>query len=99
MVGDKRQKLIGQIREYFTSQFVFPVNSKQVSNDVIKALEHPLLKDTIFSNNIVAIIDHNNFSYRYVSTGFADYFGTDTAVLMAQGPEWFISTFLPQDIE
>ena len=88
---------VQKIRDFFTSKFTAPSAQNQVAEDVWKALEGPIFKQNIFASSFLAILDHSNFSYRYVSPQVKDYMGIEASELMQKGIGLLQSMILPED--
>ena len=92
MVITPSEKAVQSIRELFTTKFTAPSAPNQVSEDVWRALESPFFKQHIFASSFLAVIDHSDLSYRYVSPSAKDFTGFEASELMEKGLEFFLAT-------
>ena len=51
----------------------------------------------LFTNNVVAILDQSNFSYRYISPSIKKIFGVEAKVFMKGGMGVALSMISPED--
>ncbi|MFM7854068.1 MAG: hypothetical protein ACKO96_19640, partial [Flammeovirgaceae bacterium] len=86
--------LIEKIEVYFTNHYASPPH-EHLPDDVKNLLEHPLLKQFIFSNHI-AIIDHSIAGYRYLSDSVVDELGISKADFLEKGFAYSFSLLHPE---
>jgi DNA-binding CsgD family transcriptional regulator len=89
--------LIEQLQTYFINQYPPPAN-EHFTDDVKNLLEHPLLKQFIFSNNQIAIIDHSIAGYRYVSDSIVDDLGLSKEDFLEKGFAYTFGFMHPEDL-
>jgi DNA-binding CsgD family transcriptional regulator len=88
---------VTQIRSYFTTSFGTSVPEDQVAAEVWKTLESPIFKQHIFAENLLVILDHATYRYRYVSPQYEEFFEVPIEEAMQKGPDVIIAKLLPAD--
>lgn len=87
-----------KLRGLFTKTYSAPKSSEKAIQEAMRVLEGTLLKDGLFSNNILALVDHGSFSYPYVSQNIVDVLGIEASVFLEKGLEYtFKELILPED--
>lgn len=88
-----------RLRDYFQANFIQPSSPSQVTEDISNALENPVFKQHIFANNLVAVLDHSSFTYRYLSPHSDRFFDIDYATLLEKGPNLTFGLVFPEDLQ
>ena len=97
MLHTQQTELIKQIQSFFKTNYSAPANG-QLEDDVKNLLEHPLLKQFIFANNQVTVIDHSIGSYRYMSESSFDVMGYPASEFMQKGLSFAFGLMHPKDL-
>lgn len=86
-----------RLRTLINSKFRKPSVSFD-DKSIREALESPLIKDHVFSGNVVAIIDHSINGYRYISESSREVFGSPPEVFMEKGLAYTLSAWHADDL-
>ncbi len=97
MVNAQQLKLIDQIQHFFKSNYTAPPRD-QLADDVKSLLEHPLLKQFIFANNQITVIDHSSGGYRYISQSILDVMGYPASEFLNRGLSFALEKTHPEDL-
>ncbi len=97
MVNAQQLKLIDQIQNFFKTNFIAPPGA-QLQEDVKNLLEHPLLKQFIFANNQITVLDHATFGYRYISESIIDVMGYTANEILQKGLHFTLGLLHPDDL-
>jgi DNA-binding CsgD family transcriptional regulator len=97
MLQTQQTKLIDQIQTFFKSNYTAPAGG-QLDEDVKNLLEHPLLKQFIFANNQITVIDHAIGGYRYTSESIHDVMGYPASEFMKNGVSFALGLMHPDDL-
>lgn len=94
------EKTLQQIRNFFAAKFSAPSSASQVTDDLKEVLESPILKQHIFANNILTVIDHGAYCYRYMSRNIHDVLGIEASTFLEKGLDYtFKELWLQEDAE
>ena len=91
MPSSPKEQAVQKFRDFFTSNFLSPSSPNQVAEDVWSALEGPIFKQSIFSSNFLAIIDHSDLTYKYVSPTAKDFTGYTAEEYKEKGFNFILS--------
>lgn len=97
MVTLEQNQLIKRIQTFLLASYKAPANSA-IDQHVKDWLEHPLLKQFIFANNQVVVIDHSIGGYLYVSDSIIDVLGHPKKELLEKGLAFSFGLFHPADL-
>ena len=97
MVSLEQNQLIKKIQTFLLSAYKAPTQS-DLDEHIKDWLEHPLLKQFIFANNQVVVIDHSTGGYRYVSDSIIDVLGHPKKELLEKGLAFSFGLFHPEDL-
>ncbi len=97
MVNAQQLKLIDQIQNFFKTNFIAPPGG-QSQEDIKNLLEHPLLKQFIFSDNTITVIDHSIGGYRYISESILEVLGYPASDFFAKGLYFALGLLHPDDL-
>lgn len=97
MVSHEQSKLIEKIQNFLISNYAAPANV-QLEDEVINLLEHPLLKQFMFANSQVTVIDHSIGGYRYMSDSIVDVTGYPKHEFLEKGLAFSFGLIHPQDL-
>ena len=97
MVSLEQNQLIKKIQTFLLAAYKAPSHS-DLDEHVKDWLEHPLLKQFIFANNQVVVIDHSIGGYRYVSESIVDVLGHPKKELLEKGLAFSFGLFHPEDL-
>lgn len=86
-----REQDVQKFRDFFTSNFTAPSAPNQAADDVWSALENPIFKQNIFSSSFLAIIDHSDLTYKYVSPTAKDFTGYTAEEYIEKGLNFILS--------
>ena len=67
---EEQAKLVVRIRDLMSAKFNSPKDRGQIDRDTQELMEHPLFKQHIFSNNVVAIVDREKEIVQHLADGF-----------------------------
>ena len=98
MLHAQQAELINQIQSFFKTNYTAPSNAGQLDDDVKNLLENPLLKQFIFANNLIAVIDHSIGGYRYMSDSIVDVFGYPKNEFLEKGLAFSLGLLHPEDL-
>ncbi len=97
MVSLEQNQLIQKIQKFFISNYTAPANC-QLEDEVKNLLEDSLLKQFIFANNQVTVIDHSINGYRYMSESSIDVMGYPASEFMQKGLAFAFGLMHPEDL-
>ncbi len=85
------EQAIQNCRNFFSTHFAAPSAPNQIADDVWHALESPIFKQSIFASNFLAIIDHSDMTYKYMSPTTKDFTGYSAEEFLEKGADFFMS--------
>lgn len=98
MSSSVHENTLEKLRNLFTSTYSSPASSDEDVQKAMSKLERVILKDSLFSHNILALVDHGSFSYHYVSKNVVDILGVEASVFLEKGIAYtFGELILPED--
>jgi DNA-binding CsgD family transcriptional regulator len=97
MLQTQQLALVNQIQTFFASKYKAPSDG-QLTEDVKNLLENPLLKQFIFANNQVTVIDHSIGGYRYISESILQVMGYPASDFLQKGLSFALGLIHPDDL-